>query len=83
MRINWTKLLWIFSFKKNEKAGHNTILHSLRAVAYQDKVEKDLKRMKDKYDRDLTQAEMTKFCNELLQMLKWKLNGKEVKNKLF
>jgi len=45
------------------QAGHNTILHSLRAVAYQDKVEKDLKRMKDKYDRDLTQAEMTKFCN--------------------
>lgn len=27
--------------------------------------------------------EMTKFCNELLQILKCKLNGKEVKNKLF
>lgn len=27
--------------------------------------------------------EMTKFCNELLQILKCKLNGKEVKNTLF
>lgn len=45
------------------QAGHNTILHSPRAVAYQEKVEKDLKRLKREYDRDLTQAEMAAFCN--------------------
>ncbi len=47
------------------QAGHNTILHSPRAVAYQDKVEKDLKRLEDKYDRDLTQEEMAEFCNNV------------------
>ena len=45
------------------QAGHNTILHSLRAIAYQEKVEKNLKRLKDAYDRDLTQEELTEFCN--------------------
>lgn len=44
-------------------AGHNTILHSPRAVAYQEKVEKDLKRLKKEYDRDLTKEELTEFCN--------------------
>ena len=44
-------------------AGHNTILHSPRAVAYQKEVEKDLKRLKKEYDRDLTQEELTEFCN--------------------
>lgn len=46
-----------------EQAGHNTILHSPRAVAYQEKVEKDLKRLKKELDRDLTQEEMAEFCN--------------------
>ena len=45
------------------QAGHNTILHSPRAVAYQQKVEKDLKQLKKEYDRDLTQEELTEFCN--------------------
>lgn len=45
------------------QAGHNTILHSTRAVAYQEKVEKDLKQLKRKYDRELTPGEMTEFCN--------------------
>lgn len=45
------------------QAGHNTILHSLRAVAYQEKVEKDLKRRKKECDRDLTQEELAEFCN--------------------
>ncbi len=45
------------------QAGHNTILHSPRAVTYQEKVEKDLKRLKKEYDRELTQEEMTEFCN--------------------
>ena len=44
-------------------SGHNTILHSLRAVAYQKKVEKDLKQLKKEYDRDLTQDELAEFCN--------------------
>ncbi|MBQ3230531.1 MAG: alpha/beta fold hydrolase [Clostridia bacterium] len=44
-------------------AGHNTILHSPRAVEYQEKVEKNLKRLKKEYDRDLTQQELTDFCN--------------------
>lgn len=45
------------------QSGHNTILHSPRAIAYQEKVEKDLKRLKKEYDRDLTQQEMADFCN--------------------
>ena len=47
------------------QAGHNTILHSLRAVAYQEKVEKDLKRLKKEYDRELTREELTEFCNSV------------------
>lgn len=45
------------------QAGHNTILHSPRAVAYQKQVEKDLKRRKKEYDRELTREELTDFCN--------------------
>lgn len=45
------------------QAGHNTILHSLRAVAYQEQVERDLKRLKKECGRDLTQEELTEFCN--------------------
>ena len=44
------------------QAGHNTILHSQRAVAYQKQVEKELKRLKKEYDRELTQEEMAEFC---------------------
>ncbi len=47
----------------DSQAGHNTILHSTRAVAYQEKVEKDLKRLKKEYGRELTQEEQTEFCN--------------------
>ena len=45
------------------QAGHNTILHSPRAVAYQEKVEKDLKRLKKERDRELTREELADFCN--------------------
>lgn len=44
------------------QAGHNTVLHSPRAVAYQEKVEKDLKRLKKEYDRELTSEEQAEFC---------------------
>ena len=44
------------------QAGHNTILHSERAVAYQKQVEAELKRLKKEYDRDLTQEEQAEFC---------------------
>ena len=57
------------------QAGHNTILHSLRAVAYQDKIKKDLKRLEDEYDRDLTRAEMTEFCNGVDHDLYSEVNG--------
>lgn len=55
-------------------AGHNTILHSPRAVAYQDKVEKDLKRLKKEYDRDLTKEEMSEFCNSIDHTLYSEIN---------
>ena len=45
------------------QAGHNTILHSERAVAYQKQVEKELKKLKKEYDRDLTPEEQAAFCN--------------------
>ncbi len=47
------------------QAGHNTVLHSPRAVAYQKEVERDLKRLKKECDRDLTQEELTAFCNRV------------------
>ena len=59
----------------NAQAGHNTILHSLRAVAYQEMVEKALKQRKKEYDRDLTQAEMTEFCNGVDHALYSEVNG--------
>ncbi len=45
------------------QAGHNTILHSTRAVAYQEKIKKDLKQLKKDLDRELTQEELIAFCN--------------------
>ena len=42
--------------------GHNTILHSEQAVAYQKQVEKELKQLKKEYDRDLTPEEQAQFC---------------------
>ena len=47
------------------QAGHNTILHSPRAVAYQEQITKDLKRLKKAYDRELTQEEQAGFCNSV------------------
>ena len=46
-------------------AGHNTILHSARAVAYKKQVETELKRMKKEYDRELTQEEKAEFCKRV------------------
>lgn len=43
-------------------AGHNTILHSERAVAYQKQIEKELKQRKKEVDRELTQEEKAEFC---------------------
>ena len=44
-------------------AGHNTILHSERAVAYQKQVDRELKQLKRGYDRELTREEKAAFCN--------------------
>ncbi len=47
------------------QAGHNTVLHSTRAVAYQEKVKKDLKQLEKTCDRNLTQEELTEFCHSV------------------
>ena len=52
----------IYYVGTDSQAGHNTILHSPRAVAYQEKVERDLKRLKKEYDRELTREESAEFC---------------------
>ena len=57
------------------QAGHNTILHSLRAVAYQQKVKEDLKRLKKEYDRELTREEQAEFCNRVDHTLYSEVNG--------
>lgn len=62
------------------QAGHNTILHSPRAVAYQEKVEKDLKRLKKEYNRDLTQEEQTEFCNGVDHALYSEVNMELMQN---
>lgn len=59
----------------DSQAGHNTILHSLRAVAYQEKVEKDLKRLKKEYDRELTPEEQAAFCDSVDHTLYSEVNG--------
>ena len=43
-------------------AGHNTILHSQRAVDYQKQVEKALKQLQKELDRELTKEEQAEFC---------------------
>ena len=48
---------------KDAHAGHNTILHSERAVAYQKQVEQQLKQLKKELDRDLTPEEQAEFCS--------------------
>ena len=45
------------------QSGHNTILHSQRAVEYQEKVKNDLKELKKEKDRDLTKEELAEFCD--------------------
>ncbi len=55
--------------------GHNTILHSERAVAYQKLVEKELKRMKKELDRDLTPEEQAEFCQRVDHALYSEVNG--------
>ncbi len=57
------------------QAGHNTILHSTRAVAYQEKVEKDLKRRKKEYGREFTQKELTEFCDSIDHALYSEVNA--------
>ena len=57
------------------QAGHNTILHSERAVAYQKQVEKDLKRLKKEYDRELTPEEQAAFCNGVNHALYSEVNA--------
>lgn len=57
------------------QAGHNTILHSLRAVAYQETVEKDWKRRKKECGRELTQEEQAEFCNGVDHALYSEVNG--------
>lgn len=49
----------------DSQAGHNTILHSQRAVAYQKLVDTELKRMKKEYDRELTEEEKIEFCKKV------------------
>lgn len=46
-------------------AGHNSILHSPRAVAYQKEVNGNLKRLKKELGRELTYEERTEFCNNI------------------
>jgi hypothetical protein len=45
-----------------EQAGHNTILHSKHAIAYQEKVKNDLKNLKKEKEGDLTKEELVAFC---------------------
>lgn len=55
-------------------AGHNTILHSERAVAYQKQVEKDLKQLEKERDRELTQEEKAEFCKNVNHTLYSEVN---------
>jgi pimeloyl-ACP methyl ester carboxylesterase len=57
------------------QAGHNTILHSERAVAYQKQVEKELKQLKNNLDRDLTQEEKAAFCKGVNHALYSEVNA--------
>lgn len=56
-------------------AGHNTILHSERAVAYQKQVEKELKLLKKALDRELTPEEKADFCRQVNHALFSEVNA--------
>lgn len=56
-------------------AGHNTILHSERAVTYQKQVEKELKLLKKECDRELTQEEQAAFCRHVDHTLYSEVNA--------
>lgn len=63
------------------QAGHNTILHSTRAVNYQEQIKKDLKNLKNEFDRDLTKEEQSTFCNSVNHALYSEINS-ELMNKI-
>lgn len=56
------------------QAGHNTILHSERAVAYQKQIATELKQLKKKLDRELTQEEKATFCKHVDHALYSEIN---------
>lgn len=45
------------------QSGHNTILHSDRAVEYQEKIKNDLKEIRKNKGRELTNEELSAFCD--------------------
>ena len=57
------------------QAGHNTILHSSRAVDYQKAVAAELKQLKKQKDRALTQDELAAFCDGVNHALYSEVNA--------
>ena len=57
------------------QSGHNTILHSKRAVEYQEKVENDLEKLKKEKNRELTQKELDDFCESVDHSLYSEVNS--------
>ena len=47
------------------QSGHNTILHSPQAVAYQEQVKADLAQLKKQKDGNLSEAELEAFCSQV------------------
>lgn len=58
----------------NEQAGHETILHSLEAIKYQKKIKKLFDDLKDKNEDDLTEKQLTAFCNKINHALYSEVN---------
>lgn len=64
-----------------EQAGHETILHSLKAIDYQKKVKEMFEDFEDEIDDDLTEEQLTEFCNKIDHSLYSQVN-EELMNKV-
>ncbi len=66
---------------KAQQGGHNTILHSLKAIHYQKNTEKLLKTLEDENDDTLSEEQLINFCNNINHSLYSQVN-EELMNKV-
>ena len=59
---------------KDSQSGHNTILHSKRAVEYQNQIKRELKELKKQKGKDITEEDLEVFCQNVNHSLYSEVN---------